>query len=99
MKTTILPGQGYSRRYGKLVPYVKFLMGAGELEFNSNLKGTAATSPWRRAAALDYQLTPRITLRAIDYEYQFWPSALGGGLPSHGLSPNGFSFGVGYRIF
>jgi hypothetical protein len=35
----------------------------------------------------------------VDYEYQFWPSAPGGGLPTHGLTPNGFSFGASYRIF
>jgi opacity protein-like surface antigen len=93
-----LVGPRLSRRYGKLVPYAKFLMGAGELEFNSNLGhgGYFALVP---GGGLDYRLTHRITLRAIDYEYQFWPSALGGGLPSHGLNPNGFSFGVGYRIF
>ncbi len=93
-----LAGPRYSRRYGKFVPYVKFLMGAGELEFPSNFGhgGYFALAP---GGGLDYRLTRHVTLRVVDYEYQFWPSALGGGLPSNGLTPNGFSFGAGYRLF
>lgn len=55
----------------------------------------------------DYRLTRRISLRG-DYEYQFWPSFAGppsynsstGALIPHnsGLTPNGFSVGVMYRL-
>jgi hypothetical protein len=93
-----LVGPRYSRRFKNFVPYAKFLMGAGELEFNSNLGhgGYFAMVP---GGGVDYRLTHRVTIRLIDYEYQIWPTALGGGLPSNGLNPHGFSFGAGYRIF
>jgi hypothetical protein len=56
---------------------------------------------------LDYRLTHRLMLRG-DYEWQFWPSFAGP--PTYntttgtvvqnnsGLTPNGFSIGVAYRI-
>ena len=93
-----LVGPRYSRRFGKFVPYAKFLLGAGELQFNSNYGhgGYFAMAP---GGGLDYRLTRKVTIRVVDYEYQFWPTALGGGLPSNGLNPHGFSFGAGYRIF
>jgi opacity protein-like surface antigen len=93
-----LVGPRYARRYGKFVPYVKFLMGAGELEFNSN-EGHGGYFAMAPGGGVDYRVTRKLSIRLIDYEYQFWPSALGGGLPSNGLSPHGFSFGAGYRIF
>jgi opacity protein-like surface antigen len=93
-----LVGPRYSRRFGKFVPYAKFLMGAGELEFPSN-EGHGGYFAYVPGGGLDYRLMHRLTVRVVDYEFQRWPSALGGGLPSHGLTPNGFSAGVGYRIF
>jgi hypothetical protein len=93
-----LIGPRYSRRYGNFIPYVKFLMGAGEVTFNDNY-GHGGYFAYVPGAGLDYRVNHRFTVRVIDYEYQIWPSALGGGLPSNGLTPNGFSFGVGYRIF
>jgi opacity protein-like surface antigen len=93
-----LIGPRYSWRFKNFVPYAKFLMGAGELQFNFN-EGHGGYFAMAPGGGLDYRLTHRVTLRLIDYEYQFWPTALGGGLPSNGLNPNGFSFGAGYRIF
>lgn len=93
-----LGGPRYSRHYGKFVPYVKFLVGAGELEFPSG-QGHGGYFALVPGGGLDYRLTHHLTIRAIDYEYQFWPSAPGGGLPTNGLSPHGFSFGLGYRLF
>jgi hypothetical protein len=57
-------------------------------------------------AAIAYQKSRRLSL-FLDYQYQFWPSFAGppsvgptGQLVAHdhGLSPNGFSFGVKYRV-
>lgn len=93
-----LAGPRYSRHYGKFVPYAKFLLGAGELHFpfGQGHGGYFAMVP---GGGLDYRLTRRFTIRAVDYEYQFWPSAPGGPFVSHGLTPSGFSFGASYRIF
>ncbi|AXC10469.1 hypothetical protein ACPOL_1119 [Acidisarcina polymorpha] len=93
-----LVGPRYARRYGKFVPYVKFMLGAGELEFPNN-QGHGGYFALAPGGGLDYRFNRHVTIRAIDYEYQFWPSAPGGGLPTHGLTPNGFSFGAAYRIF
>jgi opacity protein-like surface antigen len=93
-----LAGPRYSRRYGKFVPYVKFMMGAGEFEFPNN-QGHGGYFAYAPGGGLDYRLTRHLTIRAIDYEYQRWPSAPGGGLPTNGMTPNGFSFGLGYKIF
>ena len=93
-----LIGGRYSRRYGRLRPYAKFLVGLGRFEFPENIGhgGYFAMAP---GGGLDFKLNRKITIRAIDYEYQIWPSAPGGGFPTHGLTPNGFSFGASYRIF
>jgi hypothetical protein len=51
---------------------------------------------------VEYRLARRWTVRA-DYEYQIWPSAPGAEItypnPSHGMTPNGFSGGIAYRLF
>lgn len=93
-----LAGPRYSMRFGNYRPYVKFLLGAGEITYPYNLAygGYFSLVP---GGGLDYQISPRISARA-DYEYQFWPTAPGlPGAPSHGLNPNGFSVGIGYRVF
>jgi opacity protein-like surface antigen len=92
-----LVGPRYSFRHRKFVPYAKFLLGAGELNF-PNGEGHGGYFALVPGGGLDYRLTRRFTVRG-DYEYHFWPSAPGGGLPTHGLTPNGFTIGVGYRIF
>ncbi|HEV2278834.1 MAG TPA: outer membrane beta-barrel protein [Acidobacteriaceae bacterium] len=48
-------------------------------------------------ADLDYNVSERMLVRA-DYEYQFLPSFSGGPGHNNGLTPNGFSFGVAWRI-
>jgi hypothetical protein len=42
----------------------------------------------------DIPITRRISLRAIDVEYQYWPT-----WGNSTLSPYGASVGIGYRIF
>jgi hypothetical protein len=93
-----LGGLRYYRRYHKFVPYAKFLVGVAEFEFPSN-QGHGGYFAMAPGGGLDYRLTRHFTIRAVDYEYQFWPEAPGGGLPTHGLTPNGFSFGASYRVF
>ena len=44
-----------------------------------------------------YRLSPRFLVRA-DYEYQMWPGYVGV-KGQHGLTPNGFTVGVSYRLF
>jgi hypothetical protein len=47
---------------------------------------------------LEYGITKKLVVRG-DYEYQWWPSFSGiAGLPNNGLTPNGLSLGVKYRL-
>ncbi|HEY0759181.1 MAG TPA: outer membrane beta-barrel protein [Acidisarcina sp.] len=93
-----LVGPRYSIRRGNYRPYVKLLLGAGELNFPYSL-AHGGYFDLAAGGGLDYRLSRRFGLRG-DYEYQFWPTAPGlPGAPSHGLSPNGFSAGISYRIF
>lgn len=49
-------------------------------------------------ATVEYRIKRKLIVRG-EYEYQFWPQFSGiTGLPNNGLTPNGLSFGVGYRL-
>lgn len=79
-------------RPGRLEPYGKFLAGVGKI-----------TLPYRYAhgsfltyapgAGLDVALTDRVSVRAIDFEYQHWPQFAFGA-----LSPYGISAGISVRL-
>ena len=73
---------------------VKFLAGGATFHLNNMWGGWSAFVPGITGA---YRLTPKLLLRA-DYEYQMWPGFVGGPGHAHGLTPNGFSVGVSYRI-
>jgi len=79
-------------------PYVKFLVGAGEINFPYDLAhgGYFAMAP---GGGLDYALNRRWKVRA-DYEFQIWPSAVGiPGIQTGSVHPNGVSVGISYRLF
>lgn len=73
-----------------LRPYAKFLVGAGKivLPYHYAQGSFLAFAP---GGGVDYQLTDRITLRAVDLEYQIWPDFTYGSLRPYGIS-TGFSF-------
>lgn len=84
----------------RLAFYGRFGVG-GEWVTTSNypqagsLKGSFfAMAP---GADVDYRLSDRMFVRA-DYEYQLLPSFSGGPGHNHGLTPNGFSFGMAWRV-
>jgi opacity protein-like surface antigen len=76
----------------RLAPYAKFLAGAGEitLPFRYAHGGFLTYAP---GAGLDLAITDRITVRAVDFEYQHWPQFTYGA-----LSPYGFSTGISVRL-
>ncbi len=79
-------------------PYAKVLVGAGEINFPYDLAhgGYFAVAP---GGGLDYALSRRWKVRA-DYEFQFWPSAVGiPDIPTGAVHPNGVSVGISYRLF
>jgi opacity protein-like surface antigen len=73
--------------YHGLTPYTKVLAGVGNGSF---LTGRCFTL--NMGGGVDYHLSRKWTLRAIDFEYQEWHVT-----PT--LYPYGFSAGLAYRIF
>jgi hypothetical protein len=91
---TYLIGPKFTHRYHKYEPYGKVLLGVGEINFPySYAHGGYFAMAF--GGGLDYRLTPRLKIRAIDFEYQKWP----GFLNNTTLSPYGFSIGASYRVF
>ena len=80
------------KRYGA-TPYAKALLGAGRM----NLEFNEAYGRFFNVAlggGVDLKLTKRLSVRAVDFEYQLWPNWINGT-----LKPYGFSAGLGYKIF
>lgn len=73
--------------------YGKALAGLGKMDFADGGYGTFTALSF--GGTFDYHLSPRVTLRAADFEYQYWPVWL----PGQSLEPYGVSAGFAYRIF
>lgn len=73
--------------YHGITPYGKFLFGLGTGSF---LSGNTLVLSY--GGGVDYRLSRRFTLRAIDFEYQEWEVT-----PQ--LLPYGGSVGISYKIF
>lgn len=91
-------------QFGGLSVWPKFLIGGAWFQTPGypqagSLKGSYFT--YVPGVSFEYPVMRRISARA-DYEYQFLPSFAGpptnGALHNNGLTPNGFSFGISYRI-
>lgn len=80
-------------RFWRATPYVKVLGGFSEMRFQNNI-ATGRFTTLAFGGGVDLKVTRRWSLRAIDAEYQYWPTFLGGNLKPYGLSA-----GIGYRIF
>jgi hypothetical protein len=86
-------------RFKRATPYAKVLIGYGRMNFEYNIAhGRFADIAY--GGGVDVKLTKRLTIRAIDLEYQQW---LGwpdiSGSPNSSLSPYGGSVGVSYKVF
>ena len=81
---------------GRFTPYLKGLAGLGTINFQ---QGTFLVDHsehyfiFALGGGLDIRATQHIVVRAIDYEYQIWPT-----FKPNGLSPTGFSVGVAYKF-
>jgi len=73
--------------FHRVTPYGKFLVGLGTGSFL-----TGDTFVLAYGGGVDYRLTRRFTIRAIDFEYQSWRV-------TPVLSPDGGSVGISYKIF
>lgn len=96
---TYLAGPRYQFPHkGRVRPYVKFLIGAGDIDFPYHLAHGSyfVLAP---GGGADIALAPKLRLRA-DYELQIWPQAVGiPGIPGSSLKPNGVSVGFSYKVF
>ena len=89
------------RRIWKANTYAKALVGYGKMNmgfYPGLCYGDCIASGRFTALAFgggaDIKLTRRISLRAFDAEYQYWPQ-----WGNSSLSPYGVSMGIGYKIF
>jgi hypothetical protein len=91
--TTYMIGPRYSMYFGRFQPYVKGLVGLGQFNYPFDLgkDNDLVVAP---GGGVDFQLTRRIRLRAVDVEYQLWPQFHFGMMSSYGLST-----GLRVRIF
>jgi opacity protein-like surface antigen len=100
---TYMVGPKINYGHKKFVFYGKGLFGLGEFNFPLNAAhgGYFAIG---LGGGVDYRLSRHFYARG-EYEYQIWPGFVGppdsattGNRPN-GLTPNGFSVGMSYRIF
>lgn len=80
-------------RYWKLQPYAKALFGYGRMNFQYNY-AYGRFADVALGGGVDIPVTRRLTVRAINFEYQMWPNWINGT-----LKPYGGDVGISYRIF
>lgn len=81
------------RQFGKATVYGKALFGFSNMDFDTyGDHGRFTTTAF--GGGVDFKLTKRISVRAIDVEYQYWPQ-----WGNSTLSPYGASVGIGYKVF
>lgn len=101
VESTYLIGPRYrALQWHKFSFWAKFLVGVGAITTAGypgpdTLQGTMFV--FAPGAAVDYRLNRKFSVRG-DYELQKWPSFAVLPPNTHGLTPNGFSFGVVYTI-
>jgi hypothetical protein len=81
-------------RFWKATPYAKALIGYGKMNFEYN-DAYGHFTDIAFGGGLDIKLTRKINVRAIDFEYQDWPTWVN----NQSLKPYGFSAGFSYRVF
>ncbi len=86
-------GGRYHFDTGRFAPYAKGLVGFGDFNFPYNYaygRYLVVTA----GGGLDFHWTRRVTLRAVDFEYQDWPNFTFGNMNSFGVNA-----GLRVRIF
>ncbi|MFT4113599.1 outer membrane beta-barrel protein [Silvibacterium sp.] len=84
-------------RYRRFSFDAKFLLGGDWINYPLHI-GTGSYFTYAPGGFVDYRVNRHWAVRG-DYEYHILPSAPGfPGQASNGLSPNGFSIGVSYRL-
>lgn len=93
--------------FGRLRPYGDFLIGKGDITYNSGFKDDSIV--YEPGGGLDLRMSPRFSIRLVDFQYQFWnlsthnyPANFYPGVPAVAidttLKPYTLSFGVVFRV-
>jgi len=95
-ETSLLFNVRYKYAKGKFHPYVKVGAGLGDLKFQEGYYFAASSSSshgmFALGGGLDYAISRKISIRAIDFEYQKWS------YQPHGLTPWVGSIGAAYNF-
>lgn len=78
--------------FWKATVYAKVLAGLSKMDLGGGEHGSFTAMAF--GGGMDVRLTKRISIRAFDAEYQYWPA-----WGNSTLSPYGASAGVSYKIF
>jgi hypothetical protein len=81
-------------QFGRANVYGKALVGIGKMTF-PNKYGYGTFTALAFGGGIDYKLSRKLTLRAIDVELQDWPVFL----PNTSMVPYGVSVGMAYKVF
>lgn len=98
------------KQFGKFQTYGKVLIGLGKMQFpEGDYYAYGSYTAIAFGGTLEYHLSPRWSVRALDFEYQDWPVwpgkfpspayGVGYGSYSKSLQPYGISVGIGYKVF
>lgn len=82
------------KEFGRAQLYGKAMIGYGKMTFPFGY-GYGSFTNLAFGGTLDYRLSRKLTLRAVDFEYQDWPKWLN----NSSLYPYGVSVGVAYRVY
>jgi hypothetical protein len=100
-QSTYLVGPRFSFHSRQIRPYVKALAGRGEFTFPFN-DAQGSYLVLAPGGGLDWRprLNGRLTIRVVDFQYQFWPSFnYGAPAPYPTLHPYGITTGLAFRVF
>ncbi len=81
-------------RVGRAQTYGKVMVGLGKMTFPYNY-GYGSFTALAYGGGIDYKLSRKLTVRAVDFEFQQWPKWLN----DTSLYPYGVSVGMAYRVF
>lgn len=84
-------------RYWKLRPYAKALVGYGRMNFQYDF-AYGHFADIALGGGIDIPISKRLSVRAINFEYQMWPN-WNNGISNYTLKPYGGDVGISYRIF
>lgn len=82
---------------GRFSANIKVLVGIGNIATPNSGKDSGNYFVFAPGASLDYRLNRRFGIRG-EYEYQQWPNFRSVITGHSGLTPNGFSVGISYKV-